>query len=195
MKKTLYSLASLLAIALMVNFSSCGSSKSVPVADRTGAVEISLPFQGPAYRNSSTHFRAVNNGNSPDLATAKKIAMVNARNELAGNIQATIKAVTENYTQQRRIDDITEFSNKFEELTRQVVNQQLNQVNVMDEKMFQEPNGSYTSWVAIEMPVNPILDEVGKTISRDQSLRQDYDKMLFEKIFNEEMDKLEQERP
>jgi hypothetical protein len=121
--------------------------------------------------------------------------MVNARNELAANIESTIKAVTENYTQQRRIDDITEFSNKFEELTRQVVSQQLNQVNVMDEKMFQETDGSYTSWVAIEMPVNPIIDEVGKNISRDQSLRQDYDKMLFEKVFNEEMDKLEKERP
>jgi hypothetical protein len=195
MKRTLYTLASLLAIALMFNFSSCGSSKHATVADRTGAIEISLPFQGPAYRNSATHFRAVNNGKSPDLATAKKIAMVNARNELAANIESTIKAVTENYTQQRRIDDITEFSNKFEELTRQVVSQQLNQVNVMDEKMFQETDGSYTSWVAIEMPVNPIIDEVGKNISRDQSLRQDYDKMLFEKVFNEEMDKLEKERP
>lgn len=195
MKKVFYTLTSIMVIAMMMNFSSCGSSKPASVTDRTGAIEISLPFQGPAYRNSATHFRTVNSGNSPDLATAKKIALVNARNEMAANIQATLKAVTENYTQQRRIDDIVEFSNKFEELTRQVVNQQLNQVNVMDEKMFQEQNGTYTSWVAIEMPVNPVLDEVGKSISRDQALRQDYDKMLFEKVFNEEMDKLERERP
>lgn len=195
MKRILYTLSNLLVIAMMINFTSCKSSKPVSVATSTGAVEVALPFQGSAYRNTASHFRAVNNGNSPDLATAKKIALVNARNELATNVQTTIKSVTDNYTQQRKIDDITAFNNKFEELVRQVVNQQLNQVNIIDEKMFQETNGSYTSWVAIEMPVTPVLEEIGKSISRDQSLRQDYDKMLFEKMFNEEMDKLQTERP
>ncbi|GHV09663.1 hypothetical protein FACS1894162_0710 [Bacteroidia bacterium] len=34
------------------------------------------------------------------MATAKKIALTNAKAELASNIQSVVKAVTENYTNQ-----------------------------------------------------------------------------------------------
>lgn len=195
MKQFLYTLAGALILVAMLQVTACKSSKPVPVAKQTGAVEIALPFQGQAYRNSATHFRTVNSGNSPDLATAKKIAMVNARAEMAANIQSIIKSVTDNYTQQRKIEDAVAFNTKFEELVRQVVNQQLNQVNILEEKLYHEANGSYTSWVAIEMPVKPIMLDLENNITKDQALRQDYEKMLFERIFNEEMEKLQRERP
>lgn len=195
MRNFMYTLAGIVMVSALIGTSACKSSKPVPVTKQTGSVEIAIPFQGPAYRNSPTHFRTVNSGNSPDLATAKKIAMVNARAEMAANIQSTIKSVTDNYTQQRKIEDAVSFNTKFEELVRQVVNQQLNQINILEEKLFQEANGSYTSWVAIEMPVKPVMLELEKNITIDQALRQDYEKMLFERIFNEELEKLQKARP
>mgnify|MGYP000050046790 CR=1 FL=1 len=46
------------------------------------------------------------------MATAKKIAEQNAKAELAGNIEAVIKRVTEQYTNQRSVGSQKDFENK-----------------------------------------------------------------------------------
>ncbi len=195
MKRITGAISILMLVTALASLSSCRGPKPATVQEQTGAIELTIPFSGPEFRNSATHFRAVQSAKSPNVAGAKQIAMHRAKQELASNIQSLMKSVTDNYTQQRDIANVIEFNSKFESLSREVTNQQLNQVNVMDEKLFQEKDGNYTVWVALEMPVKPLMLEFEKGISRDQALRQDYDKMLFEKIFNDEMEKLENQRP
>ena len=159
-----------------------------------GSVEVKLPFDEPQYRTDKDYFRAKNSGKSPDLATSKKIALLNAKTEIAQNINSVIKAVTEQYINQRSIADKQEYESKFEELTKNVVSQQLNEIRILGEKTFKETDGSFTYWVAIEMPKQTIVDNVSKKISSNQKLQLDYDKKKFEETFNAEMDKLAQER-
>jgi len=182
-------------ILVLAGLSSCRKTRPVALPEHTGAIEIAIPFSGSRFRNSQTHFRAVQTASSPNIAGAKQLALHRAKQELAGNIESIMRAVSDNYTQQRDIANVIEFSNKFESLSREVTNQQLRQVNIIDEKLFQEKDGNFTMWVAIEVPVKPLLLELENSISRNQTLRQDYDKMMFERIFNEEMKKLEQQRP
>ena len=40
-----------------------------------------------------------------DLATAKKVAIMNANAELAGTIKSTMKTVTDQYTNQRTVGE------------------------------------------------------------------------------------------
>ena len=168
-------------------FYSCKSTKSI--SETTSSEEITLPFSDSKYQTDKDYFRAIQSGLSPDLATAKKIALQNAKTELASNVQTIIKAVTDNYTNQRTVGNRMEFENKFEELSRQVTNQKLTNVRVMGEKTFQEKDGRYTYWVAIEMPKEELLNDISSEISKDEKMQLDFDKYQYEKILEQEMEK------
>jgi hypothetical protein len=171
----------------------CKSKKSTPIQKETGAVEISVPFSGKEYRSDEDHFRAKQMGKSPDMATAKKIAFQNAKAEMAGNINSTVKRVTDQYTNQRTVGSTQEFENKFEELAREVVNMEMSNVKEIGEKIFKEPDGAYTYWIAIEANKKSVFDKLDAKISNDAKLKLDYDKMKFQQIFDAEMKKLSQE--
>ncbi|MFN6039400.1 MAG: hypothetical protein ACK452_13100, partial [Bacteroidota bacterium] len=160
----------------------------------TGAKEISVPFSTSEYSTDQNFFRARNSGKSPDMAAAKKIAMNNAKSEMASNIQTMIKKVTDQYTNQRSVGKDQEYENKFEELTREVTNQSLANVSVKGEKIFQEQDGKYTYWVAIEADKKEVFKTMDSKISSDKKLQLDYDKAKFQQIFDEEMKKLADER-
>lgn len=168
-------------------------SKKQPIQKETGAVEISVPFSSKEYRSDENAFRAKQVGKSPDLATAKKIAFQNAKSELAGNIQSTIKRVTDQYTNQRTVGNAQEYENKFEEMAREVVKLQISNVKEIGEKIFKETDGSYSYWIAIEAGKKEVFDKMDSKISSDAKLKLDYDKMKFQKIFDEEMKKMAEE--
>ena len=178
--------------AVALGLDSCKSKKSVE--QTMGAVEITVPFNTKDYSSDKENFRTKSSGNSQDLTTSKKIALQNAKSEMAGLIQTTIKKVTDQYTKQSTIGNAQDFSNKFEELAREVTNQQLTDVRIIGEKIFQEKNQTFTYWVAIEANKLGVYDGITKTVSNSKKLEQDYDKKKFEEIFNQEMDKLAKEK-
>src|ERR1043166_3848346 len=165
-------------------------SKKKPIQKETGAVEISVPFSESKYRTDESAFRAKQLGKSPDLATAKKIAFQNAKSEMASNINSTMKRVTDQYTNQRTVGNKQEFENKFEELAREVVNMQMSNVKEIGEKIFKEPDGGYSYWIAIEANKKEVFDKLDQRISNDAKLKLDYDKQKFQQIFDSEMKKL-----
>jgi len=192
MKKLSLSLITAFALLIAV-LPACRSKKDL--ARETGATKITVPLSGKEYNTDKDHFRTKSSGKSPDLTTAKKIALNNAKAEMAGLIQATVKRVTDNYTNQRSIGDRQEYTNKFEEMTREVVNLKLSDVRVIGEEIYKEANNSFTYWIAIESSKDAILNGLNSSISKNEKLKLDYDKMKFEQIFNEEMDKLNNEQP
>lgn len=178
------------SIGIMLTVNACKTKK---LAKTTGAQEITVPFSESKYRSDKDFFRATQSGKSPDLATSKKIALQNAKAELAGNIKALVKRVTDQYTNQRTIGNKQDFENKFEELSREVVEQTLTDVKVMDEKIFKETDGGYSYWTVVEVSKQSILDGVNNKISKNEKLQLDYDKKKFEDVFNSEMEKMSKE--
>ena len=177
---------------IMMTVTSCKTPQTLEKT--TGAVEISVPFSESKYKTDKEFFRAKQSGKSQDLATSKKIALQNAKSELAGNIKAIVKRVTDQYTNQRTVGDKQDFENKFEELAREVVDQTLTDVRVIDEKIFKETDGKFSYWVAIETSKQSILDGVEAKISKNEKLQLDYDKKKFEDVFNSEMEKMSKEQ-
>ncbi len=192
--KTTNILKNAIAITMIIMIAACSSSKKTTIQKSSGSTEITLPFENKEYKTDKDFFRARQTGKSPDMATAKKIAMQNAKSELASNIQSTVKKVTDQYTNQRTIGDKQEFENKFEELSREVSNQKIGGVKIVGEKLFKENDGSYTAWVVIEVSKQSVLDAMSNEISKNAKLQLDYDKKKFEEIFNQEMQNLENER-
>ncbi len=177
-----------LGVSLLFTIIACKTPQ--PLEKATEAVEIAVPFSDTRYKSDKDFFRAKQVGKSQDLATSKKIALQNAKTELAGNIKVIIKTVTDQYTNQRTVGDKQDFENKFEQLAREVVDQTLSDVRVIDEKIYKETDGKYSYWVSIETSKQSIIDGVEAKISKNEKLQLDYDKKKFEEVFNSEMEKM-----
>jgi len=176
------------AIAFAVALVSCGGSKPA-VKDSGLGKEISIPCSDAEFHSDQKFFRGTGTGTSQDMSTAKNKASIDANSNLAGSINRTIKTVTDRYTNDRQIGENSEFEQKFEQLTRDVVNQELNNVSTICSKSFTK-EGKFSFYVAVEVAKDELLNKIKDKISKDQKLQLDYDKMKFENIFNEEMNKL-----
>ena len=184
---------SILTVLLILTFSSCKSRKALPSV-QAGSMEIVVPFSSREYRTDENYFRATDNGKSPDLSTAKRIALLNAKAEIAGALESTLKSVQEIYTNQRTMGERQEFASKFESMRREVVNQKLNDVRIMDEKVFRERDGGYRYYIVVEMSKDAMLKSIQEQILKDEMLRLDFDQHQFRKIFDEVTRKTEENR-
>ena len=177
--------------AILVLFS-CSSTQSITEVDAVEKMtQVEIPLSGPEYRSDKSHFRATQSGTSSSLSTAKKIALQNAKTELASNIQATIKSVTDQYINQRNFQNNEDFESKFEELSRTVVNQNLTNVRSIKDILYKTPEGKFQYWIAIECPKEEIFNKVAESITEDERLKIDFDKFQYQKIFDAEMEKFE----
>jgi hypothetical protein len=188
-------LMTIVLIGALLFFAGCKSSKKTTTFQKeNNAVEITLPFTGAEYSSNKDVFRARQSGTSPDLPTSKKIALQNAKAEIASDIESVIKRTTDQYTTQRTIATKQEFKNKFEELSREVVKQNVVDATTIAEKVFKDKEGSYTYWVVVEVPKTSVLEGLNNKISKDQNLQLDFEKSQYEKTFNAEMEKFEKEQ-
>ena len=184
-------LFAVVVIAGAFTLGSCGGSKKA--SDGLGK-KIVIPCSGPEFASSKTHFRGAGIGESTNLSTAKRKANTDARATLATGINSTIKAVTDRYTQDITVGEASEFAEKFEDMTRSVVNQELNNMAIACDET-RQLDGKYIVYMAVEIAKDELLNKVSQSISKDDKLKLDYDKMKFENIFNQEMEKLANERP
>ena len=117
--------------------------------------------------------------------------MSNAKADLAGLIQTVIKGTTDNYVNSREFNNVEEVEERFESLTREVLNQQLNNIKVICEKQTITKEGRYKTYVAIEMGVDALEEALNNKLSKDQRLKIDYDYEKYKETFDKEMEKLE----
>jgi hypothetical protein len=188
MKKNVIFIA-VTAMFASVMFTGCKSNQ--PVIKET--VSVVAPLSGKEYQTSKDFFRASQTGKSPDLATAKKIALANAKTELGSNIQSVIKVVAENYTRQTSVNDKQEYANKFEENAILAVSQKLSDVRIIGEEILKEKDGSFNYFIAIEMSKEPLINAVADRIAKEKTLQLDFDKQKFRAIFDDELEKLSKE--
>ena len=176
MKRTLIGAIALLLAAGAV---SCSSSKkaSGPAAP-AGMVEEAIPLSGAQYRSNAEYYRAVQNGVSTERSTAQKIAMQNCRQDLAAAIQADVKLVIENYVKNQDTGVAAEHT---------AVGQQLRDVQVVEEKMFRQDNGSFRYYVCMQLPKAALEAAIEDAIAKDAKLNLEFDRAQFKKIFEEQM--------
>lgn len=179
-------------VLLMV---SCGSKKKATSSSSSNALgtEVIIPCSDMEFHSDMTHFRGTGMAEGVNMASVRRRANLDANAALAASVNRTIKSVTDRYTQDITAGDANEFAEKFEDMTRSVVNQSLNNVSTVCSKVF-EKDGKYSVYVAVEVGKDEMLNNISSRISSDARLRLDYDKMKFEEIFNEEMEKLSNER-
>jgi hypothetical protein len=181
-------------IAGILFMAGCGSKKKTTESSNAMGTELVIPCSDMEFHSDMTHFRGTGMAEGTNMASVRRRANLDANAALAASVNRTIKSVSDRYTQDITVGDANEFAEKFEDMTRSVVNQSLNNVSTVCSKVF-EKDGKYSVYVAVEVGKDEMLNNISSRISSDQRLRLDYDKMKFENIFNEEMEKLSNERP
>jgi hypothetical protein len=166
---------------------SCKSSKGGASAPK-GEERVEMYCSGPQYSSNSEYFRANDVAESTSQSMAKKKAMSNARLALAGSIQTTVKAVIDNYFQSYTSGQDIEDKERYEGLSREVIDQQLNGIRTICEEYTKTAQGNYKCYVAIELAGNEIANNMSKRISDDEKLKIDFQYENFKKTFEKEME-------
>lgn len=176
------------ALLLVAGASSCSSSKKAAgVQAPSGMVEETVPLSGPQYRSDAEYYRAVQNGVSSDRSTAQKIAMQNCRQELAANIQADLQLVVENYVKEQNTGVAAENKSQYQEMAYTAVQQQLRDVQIVEEKIFRQEDGSYRFYVCMQITKQAVEQASEAAIANDAKLNLEFDREQFKQIFEERM--------
>ncbi|MBK6945613.1 MAG: LPP20 family lipoprotein [Flavobacteriales bacterium] len=181
------------ALLLSGGLAACKSKKKAAeaAAPPGGETEVKVMCSGPEYFTNNEVFRANAIGESMDQATAKKKALANARAQMASDINTQIKGVIDNYVNSREFNNKEEVSERFEGLTREVVDQRLSGVRTICEKQVTvNATGNYKTYIAIELSAQDLLAAYNERLSNDERTRIDYDYEKFKETFDAEMDKI-----
>ncbi len=184
--KKLTNLSFVLIAVAAVLISGCKSKEKTPAGEK----EVVVPCSGPDFFTTNKVFRSNSIGESMDQVTSKKKALTNARNELAQAINTTVKTVTDNYVNSREMNKKEELEGRFESLNREVVDQTLSGIRTICEKLVQTKDGTYKTYVAIELSADELVKKYNERLSTDERLKIDYDYEKFKDTFNKEMDKM-----
>ncbi len=137
-----------LTLALIVGASSTTTScKSF----KPPGEEVSGPFDGRKYRSNNRYFRATGQAISQDANTSKTRSMTNAKARLAGTVSSTMRTVADEYTQEKGIANAGEFMERYEVLSREVVNQTIADIRTIGERTFRLENGRFQTYTALEI--------------------------------------------
>jgi hypothetical protein len=191
MKKLVYVFAAFLVIAAV----SCKSKKgTLTTKDKDSGMEV-LNLPCDEFRTSTEQaFRSTQSQKSSDLSLSREKALVVAKQRIAGLIQTKITSVTDRYVDEYQTNAGLEMKGKFNNLTREIISQQLNDVKILCEKTVKEKDGSYTSYLAVEMNKDALKVAMENKLSDKAKVAVDYDKMKFEQIYNAEMKKLDENK-
>jgi hypothetical protein len=194
MKKPVYSYLYAVLLIAVIMLSQCKSKKDVVQAPPPGETRVEVLCSGPSYFTDNDYFRSNSVAESQNQANSKRMALSNARAELAGQIEVTIKSVIDNYVQDVTAGNRSEFTQRYEGLSREVINQRLTGTRVICEELVRTSSGLYKTYIAIELSGEEILNAMNQRISNDERLRIDYNYEKFKDTFNQEMQQMRTDR-
>lgn len=181
---------SIFVLAIGIAATSCKKKQEVQ-APPEGEVLINEYCAGEEYFSDEEFFRSNGVGESMDQATAKKKAFSNARADLASAVNTTIKGTIDNYVNSREFNNVEEVEERFEGLTREVIDQELKGTKTICQKAVKVTgSGNYKYYVAIELSGQDLLSKMNERLGSDERLKIDYDYEKFKETFNQEMENM-----
>lgn len=193
MKKPVFSYIYVIMLIAFVSMIQCKSKKDIA---RTvpGETRVEVLCSGPEFFSDDEYFRANSVAESQNQANSKRMALSNARAELAAQLEVTVKSVIDNYVQDVAVGNRSEFTQRYEGLSREVINQRLSGTRVICEELTRTTEGMYKTYIAIELSGEEIMNAMNQRISNDERLRVDYNYEKFKDTFNQEMEQMKEER-
>lgn len=169
-------------LAALILVSCAGSS---PFGKR-----IKEPFQGSAYESNNRFFRGTGKGSSSQDNIARGKADIEAKAQLAGQVNTTMKQVADQYLGQAENAEAADVADKFQSLVRQVMNTDIADLRKMGEqKYFNNETKDYTVFIAYEIKKNAMLRFMKKQAKVDKTINE-RQQDLIQKMIDEEIAKI-----
>ncbi|MFT6184943.1 MAG: hypothetical protein ACJAYM_002473 [Flavobacteriales bacterium] len=151
----------MLTLPVIFIMASCAQS---PMGDK-----VKEPFSGNKYESNNRHFRAVGKGSSTRDNIAEGKADIEAKRELAQQVQTTMRVVTDQYLADTQTENGSEVNDKFQTLIREVTNTQIGDLRKIGQEKFIK-EGTYTVYVAFEIKKNAMLRFLKKKARADAKI-------------------------
>jgi hypothetical protein len=148
------------------------------------------PFSGNKYESNARFFRAVGKAQSRDENIALKKARLEAKSELASQMNSTLKEVADDYMSSTGYENADEITNKFQSLTRMVVNTDIADLRVIGQEKYFDGN-TYTAFTAYEIKKNAMFRFLKKQAKTNAKLN-DSERKIIEDMIDQELKKLEE---
>ena len=172
-----------LFVAILI--SSCASS---PFGSK-----VKEPFRGSAYESNNRFFRASGKGVSSADNIARGKADIEAKTQLAGQVNTTMKQVADQYLGQTENERAADVADKFQSLARQVMNTDMADLRkIGEEKYFNKKENKCTVFIAYEIKKNAMFRFMKKQAKTDQKI-DERQQEIIQKILDEELKKAEDE--
>lgn len=170
-------LISTIVIALVLT--ACGSS---PFGQK-----VKEPFRGNAYESNNRFFRSTGKGESSQDNIARGKADIEAKAQLAGQVNTTMKQVADQYLGQTENANAADVADKFQSLVRQVMNTNIADLRkIGEEKYFNKKENKYTVFMAYEIKKNAMFRFMKKQAKTDQTIdKRQMD--IIDKILDEQI--------
>lgn len=171
------------AIILMV-LSACSSS---PFGQK-----VKEPFRGNAYESNNRFFRSTGKGESSQDNIARGKADIDAKAQLAGQVNTTMKQVADQYLGQTENANAADVADKFQSLVRQTMNTEIADLRkIGEQKYFNKKENKYTVFMAYEIKKNAMFRFMKKQARVDKTI--DERQMdIIDKILDEQIQKAEE---
>jgi hypothetical protein len=162
-------------------------------ASSTLGRKINEPFQGNAYESNNRFFRATGKGESSADNIARGKADIEAKAQLAGQVNTTMKQVADQYLGQAENEGAADVADKFQSLVRETMNTDIADLRKIGEKKyFNKKDNKYTVFIAYEIKKNAMLRFMKKQAKVNEKVDERQRKVI-EKIIDEELKKAEAE--
>lgn len=152
--------------------------------------EVKEPFSGNKYESTGRYFRAKGKGDSSDENIAKQKADLNAKKELAQQVETRMKVVTDQYLHENETNSGSEINDKFQTLIREVTNTTIADLRKIGEKKFVNAEGKYTVFIAYEIHKRDMYRFMKRQAKLDAKLNE-MERKAIEEILDEEIKKVE----
>lgn len=174
-----------LILLIVAILSSCASS---PFGSK-----VREPFRGSDYESNNRFFRASGKGVSSADNIAKGKADIEAKTQLAGQVNTTMKQVADQYLGQTENERAADVADKFQSLSRQVMNTDMADLRkIGEEKFYDKKEKKYTVFIAYEIKKNAMFRFMKKQAKTDQKI-DERQQEIIQKILDEELKKAEDE--
>ncbi len=182
MKKSAIKFA-LLAFVFGLFLTSCGGSKL--------GKKVKEPFSSSKYQTNNRYFRATGNAKSRSMQVAKSKAMTVAKTNLAGMVKSNMRRVADVYLSETGNGDASNLGEKFESLSREIVNQDIADLRMIGDETRINEDGQYTTYIALEAKKRSMYRWLKKFIRLDNKTNAST-KRQMEEIIDKEIKRLEQ---
>lgn len=151
--------------------------------------KVKEPFQGNAYESNNRFWRGTGKGSSSQDNIARSKADLDAKAQLAGQVNTTMKQVADQYLSDTGNERAADVADKFQSLVRQVMNTDISDLRkIGEEKYYNEKTKEYTVFMAYEIKKNAMLRFMKRQAKVDQTINE-RQRDLIEKIIDEELKK------